>query len=85
MIDQLFKHGRIEFPLAHEIDQNAGINIAAAVPMITPPVGVNPMLVSIDLPPLTAVTLAPLPRWAITRRFGRSSANWWTIDSQERP
>ena len=27
--------------------------------MITPPVGVNPMLVSIDLPPLTAVTLAP--------------------------
>src|ERR1700730_418100 len=29
--------------------------------MITPPVGVNPMLVSIDLPPLTAVTLAPLP------------------------
>ena len=30
MIDQLFKHGRIEFLLAHEIDQNAGINIAAA-------------------------------------------------------
>jgi hypothetical protein len=27
--------------------------------MITPPVGLNPMLVSIDLPPLTAVTLAP--------------------------
>ena len=39
--------------------------------MITPPVGVSPMLVSIDLPPLTAVTLAPLPRWAMTTRSGR--------------
>ena len=38
--------------------------------MITPPVGVNPMLVSIDLPPLTAVMLAPLPRWAMIRRSG---------------
>ena len=32
MIDQLFKHGRIEFPLAHEIDQNAGINRRCACP-----------------------------------------------------
>ena len=35
--------------------------------MITPPVGVNPMLVSIDWPSLTAVMLAPLPRWAMIR------------------
>jgi len=53
--------------------------------MMTPPVGVNPMLVSIDLPPLTAVTLAPLPRWAMIRRSGTSFASWRTIDSHERP
>ena len=41
--------------------------------MIKPPLGVSPMLVSIDLPSLTAVTLAPLPRCAMTRRFGRAA------------
>ena len=30
VVDQLFEHGRIEFPLAHQIDQNAWIEIAAA-------------------------------------------------------
>src|ERR1700680_3875253 len=30
VIDQLFEHGRIEFLLPHQIDQDAGIEIAAA-------------------------------------------------------
>lgn len=61
MIDQVFQHRRVELLFAHQVDQDSGIEIAAAGAMITPPLGVNPMLVSIDLPFLTAVTLAPLP------------------------
>ena len=30
VIDQLFEHLRIELPFAHQIDQNAGVEIAAA-------------------------------------------------------
>ena len=30
MIDQVFQHGRVEFLLAHQIDQNTGIEIAAS-------------------------------------------------------
>ena len=35
---------------------------------MTPPLGVKPMLVSIDRPAFSAVMLAPLPRCAMTRR-----------------
>jgi transposase len=44
------EHDRIELLFTHQIDQNTRIEIALRVPMITPPVGVNRMLVSIDLP-----------------------------------
>lgn len=40
---------------------------------MTPPLGVKPMLVSIDRPAFSAVMLAPLPRWAMTRRSGTSA------------
>ncbi len=32
------------------------------VPIIRPPVGVKPIVVSIEMPPYTAARLAPLPR-----------------------
>ena len=35
------------------------------VPMTRPSSGVKPMVVSMDLPPSTAVMLAPLPRWQV--------------------
>ena len=40
---------------------------------------------STDFPSMIAVMLAPLPRWATMRCFGKRSRNWCTIDSQERP
>jgi hypothetical protein len=67
-VDELLEHGRVELLLPQQIDQAPGSRSPLRVPMITPPVGVNPMLVSIERPPLTAVMLAPLPRCAITSR-----------------
>ena len=54
------------------------------VPMMRPSKGVKPMLVSTDKPFLTAVTDAPLPKWAITMhnssgfRFSILAAVWLT-------
>ena len=36
------------------------------VPIISPSRGVTPMVVSNDLPPLTAVIDEPFPRWQVT-------------------
>ena len=41
----------------------AGSRSPERVPMISPSSGVNPIDVSTDSPPLTAVTLAPFPKW----------------------
>ena len=35
------------------------------VPIVTPANGVNPIEVSTDLPPSTAVIEAPLPKWQV--------------------
>ena len=42
----------------------AGSRSPERVPMISPSSGVNPIDVSTDSPPLTAVTLAPFPKMA---------------------
>ena len=40
-----------------------GSTLPERVPIITPSRGVNPIVVSTDLPPSTAVMEEPLPRW----------------------
>src|SRR5262252_8289925 len=44
------------------------------VPIMKPPAGVRPMLVSIDRPSRTAAMLAPFPRCAMTTRPRRAEA-----------
>ena len=51
-----------------EVEQQPGIDRPAARPIISPSSGVKPIEVSTDTPFLTAVTDAPLPRWATTHR-----------------
>jgi len=55
------------------------------VAIITPPAGVRPIEVSTEWPSRTAVTLQPLPRWAMTIRDGQSWPSWCTTDSHESP
>ena len=43
----------------------AGAISPVRVPIITPPSGVNPIDVSTDLPPSTAVIETPFPTWAV--------------------
>ena len=43
----------------------AGSRSPVRVPIITPPSGVNPIEVSTDLPPSTAVIETPFPTWAV--------------------
>ena len=43
----------------------AGSMSPLRVPIMTPASGVKPMDVLTDLPPSTAVMLAPLPRWQV--------------------
>ena len=44
---------------------NRRVEIPVRVPIITPPSGVNPIEVSTDLPPSTAVIETPFPTWAV--------------------
>ena len=67
----------------------AGSISPVRVPIITPPSGVNPIEVSTDFPPLTAVIEAPLPIWQVInfkssrgrpKSFAASPAtNWWLV------
>lgn len=49
------------------------------VPIITPPVGVSPMVVSTGWPRWTVARLAPLPRWAMTARPSREAPTYETM------
>jgi hypothetical protein len=53
--------------------------------MSTPPVGVRPIVVSIERPSETATRLAPLPRCAMMMRDGRPSPSTDITYSYERP
>jgi uncharacterized circularly permuted ATP-grasp superfamily protein len=85
-IDDIYHAQRIVndgvFPRQYLLDS---ANFRSQCVGISPPLGVRPMLVSIETPSRTAVMLAPLPRWAISSRAGRSVASWCTMDSHDRP
>ncbi len=55
------------------------------VPLIRPPVGVNPMDVETHLPFRIADIEEPLPRCATIKRSGTFGCNWYTIDSYDIP
>ena len=53
------------------------------VPIMNPPAGVRPIVVSMETPSLTAHIEAPFPRCATTTRPGRRSSD--VAHSYERP
>ena len=72
-----------------QVERTPGSRSPVRVPIIKPPVGVKPIVVSTPTPSRTAAMLAPLPRWAMTtrpRRHRRSSArSSSTMYSYDRP
>src|ERR1019366_2968425 len=75
VIDQRLDPVCVEFLLTHQIDQDAWIKIATARAH-DHPAAWGQSHAGIDrFTPLTAVTLAPLPRWAMIKRSGKSPAS----------
>ena len=77
--------GRVVFVRCKMWSSTPGSRSPGRVPMMMPPVGVRPMVVSMERPSRTAVMLAPLPRWATISRGGTFCPSACRIDSQESP
>ncbi len=73
---------RIIVFLVNQVEQDAWIQVASAgVPIMRPPEGVKPIVVSMGCPSFIAAMLTPLPKWATMTRPAVASPSISTMYS----